>query len=206
VLTHSFRPPETRLLFWLRNAREEASVSFLVLRGQLSSPGRSWGSGGAGEPIEAIGNLQDRSPRAEIGQLPSHLPRLLGAVEPLQGFVQHRWHFGPPSVVSCRGSFSLPKLRLRYQGHTEPNAETTSHTAPQSPTDRSSTTISPTARANLGIVSACRCIWLKSRRMTAPGNSGVARWWHYSVAHGSVLSALLSAFEVPQTLDAQTYC
>jgi hypothetical protein len=26
---------------------------------------------------------------------------------------------------------SLSKLRLRYQGHTEPNAETTSHTAPQ---------------------------------------------------------------------------
>jgi hypothetical protein len=69
------------------------------LRGQLSSPGRSWGSGGAGEPFEAFGKLQDRFPRARIVQLPGYLPRLLGAVEPLQGFVQHRRHFGPPSIV-----------------------------------------------------------------------------------------------------------
>src|SRR5271166_427550 len=48
--------------------------------------------------------------------------------------------------------------------------------------------MSPTAGANLGIVSACRCIWLKSPRMAAPGNSGVARWWHYIVVHGPVLS------------------
>jgi hypothetical protein len=48
--------------------------------------------------------------------------------------------------------------------------------------------MSPTAGANLGIVSACRCIWLKSPRVTAPGNSGVVRWWHYIVAHGPVLS------------------
>jgi len=37
------------------------------------------------EPIEAIGKLQDRSPRAGIGQLPSHFSRLLSPVEPLQG-------------------------------------------------------------------------------------------------------------------------
>jgi hypothetical protein len=65
----------------LRNAREESSASFLVFRGQLSSPGRSWGSGGAGEPFEAFGKLQDRFPRARIVQLPSYLPRLFGAVE-----------------------------------------------------------------------------------------------------------------------------
>jgi hypothetical protein len=69
------------------------------LRGQLSSPGRSWGSGGAGEPIKAFGKLQDRLPRARIVQLPGHLSRLLGAVKPFQGFIQHRWHFAPPSIV-----------------------------------------------------------------------------------------------------------
>ena len=71
---------------WLRKAREESSASFLVLRGQLSSPGRSWGSGGTGELFEAFGKLQDRLPRARIVQLPSYLPCLFGAVEPLQGF------------------------------------------------------------------------------------------------------------------------
>jgi hypothetical protein len=48
---------------------------------------------------------------------------------------------------------SLSNLRLRYQGHTEPNAETTSHTAPQRPIDRNSTTMSPTRGASLGIAS-----------------------------------------------------
>jgi hypothetical protein len=68
---------------------EESPVSFLVLRGQYPSPGRSWGSGGSREPIEAFGKLQDRLPRAGIGQLPSYLPRLLGAIEPIQGFIQN---------------------------------------------------------------------------------------------------------------------
>jgi hypothetical protein len=72
---------------------EESSASFLVLRGQLSSPGRSWGSGGSGGPIEALGKLQDCFPRAGIGQLPRHLPRLLGAVEPLEDFVRYRRHW-----------------------------------------------------------------------------------------------------------------
>ena len=47
--------------------------------------------------------------------------------------------------------FSLPKLRLRYQGQTEAHAETTSHNTPQSPSDRSNTTISPTPGVSLGI-------------------------------------------------------
>jgi len=83
----------------MRNARGKSPVSFVVFRRQLPSAEHSRGSGGSGEPIEALGKLQDRFPRAGIGQLPSHLPRLLGAVEPFQGFVQHRRHFGPPSIV-----------------------------------------------------------------------------------------------------------
>src|SRR6516164_11133915 len=49
--------------------------------------------GGSGEPIKAFGKLQDSFPCARIGQLPSHLTRLFGTVEPLQGFVQNRRHF-----------------------------------------------------------------------------------------------------------------
>src|SRR4029077_20057543 len=61
-----------------------------------------WGGGGGGEPIEVFGKLQDRFPCARIGQLPSYLPRLLGAVEPLQGFFQHRQHWSSlSSFVSC---------------------------------------------------------------------------------------------------------
>jgi hypothetical protein len=41
---------------------------------------------------------------------------------------------------------------------------------------------------------ACRCIWMKATRMTAPGNSGVVRWWHHIVSHGPVLSVLLQAW------------
>jgi len=58
----------------------ESPVSFLLFRRQIPSSGRSWASGSSGEPIEAYGKLQDRFPRAEIGQLPSYLPRLLGAI------------------------------------------------------------------------------------------------------------------------------
>jgi len=83
----------------MRNARGKSPVSFVVFRRQLPSPEHSRGSGGSGEPIEALCKFQDRFPRARIGQLPGHLPRLLGAVEPLQGFIQHRWHFGPPFIV-----------------------------------------------------------------------------------------------------------
>jgi hypothetical protein len=77
----------------------EISSSFVVFRRQLPSPEHSGGNRGSGEPIEAFGKLQDRFPRARIGQLPSHLTRLLGAIEPLPGFVQNRRHFGPPSIA-----------------------------------------------------------------------------------------------------------
>jgi hypothetical protein len=77
----------------LKNAWEKSPVSFVVFRRQLPSPEHSRGSRGSGEAIEALGKLQDRFPRAGIGQLPSHLPRLLGAVEPLEDFVRYRRHW-----------------------------------------------------------------------------------------------------------------
>jgi hypothetical protein len=74
----------------------------VVFRRQLPSPEHGGCSGGSGEPIKVFGKLQDRFLRAGIGQLRGHLPRLLGAVEPLEGFIQNRWHFGPPSIALCR--------------------------------------------------------------------------------------------------------
>jgi hypothetical protein len=65
----------------------------------LVAGGKTSGGGGSGEPIKALGKLQDRFPRAGIGQLPSHLSRLLGAVELLPGFIQNRRHFNPPSIA-----------------------------------------------------------------------------------------------------------
>jgi hypothetical protein len=38
------------------NAREKSAVSFLIFRRQLPSPEHCWGSGGSGEPIEALGS------------------------------------------------------------------------------------------------------------------------------------------------------
>ena len=126
---------------------------FPVLGSQLPSPGRSGGSGGSREPIEALGKLQNRFPRAGIGQLPSYLPRLLGAIEPVQGFIQNSWHLVLPATGFVSLRLSLPKLRLRYQGHTAANADATSHTAPQRPIDRSSAIASPTPGASLEIAS-----------------------------------------------------
>ena len=73
----------------MRNARGKSPVSFVVFRRQLPSAEHSRGSSGSGEPIEAFGKLQDRFSRAGISQLPSYLPRLLGAIEPIQGFIQN---------------------------------------------------------------------------------------------------------------------
>jgi hypothetical protein len=54
--------------------------------GQVRSSGRGWGCGSSRQPLEAFSKLQDR---AGIGQLPGHLPRSLGAVEPFHGFIQN---------------------------------------------------------------------------------------------------------------------
>jgi hypothetical protein len=66
----------------VRNAPDRSPVSFVVFRRQLPSAEHSRGRGGSGEPIKACRKLQDCFPRAGIGQLSSHLARLLGAVEP----------------------------------------------------------------------------------------------------------------------------
>ena len=147
----------------------------MVFIRQLPPPEHSRGSGGSGEPIKALGKLQDRFPRAGIGQLPSHLARLLGAVEPLS-----KASFKIDGIWSSLNSFlslllSLSNLRLRYQGHTEPNAETTSHTAPQRLIDRNSTNDEPYSWGEPWDRIACRCIWVKSQRTTAFRNSGVVR-------------------------------
>jgi hypothetical protein len=54
--------------------RYRQPLSLLVFRRQLPSEEHGGCSGGSGEPIEAIGKLQDRFPSAGISQLPSHLP------------------------------------------------------------------------------------------------------------------------------------
>ena len=77
----------------------KSPVLFVVFRRQLPSAEHSRGSRGSGQPIKACRKLQDCFPRAAIRQLSSHLPLLLGPIEPLKGFVQHRRHFGPRSSV-----------------------------------------------------------------------------------------------------------
>jgi hypothetical protein len=62
---------------------------------QLASSEHSRGSCGSGKTVEVFGKVKDRFFRAQIGQLPRHLPRLLGAIERLQGFFQNRRHFDP---------------------------------------------------------------------------------------------------------------
>ena len=47
----------------------------------FSIPRRGSRNGSSREPVESIGNLQDCFPRAGIGQLPCHLPRLLGTIQ-----------------------------------------------------------------------------------------------------------------------------
>jgi hypothetical protein len=78
----------------------------VVFRRQLPSAEHSRGRGGSGEPIKALGKLQDCFPRAGIGQLSSHFPRLLGAVEPFPGFIPNRRHFRPPFIFLSRIALS----------------------------------------------------------------------------------------------------
>jgi hypothetical protein len=90
---------------------EKSSGSFSIFCGQFSPPEYGGCRGGSGEPIKLFGKLQDSFPCARIGQLPSHLTRLFRAVEPLQGFVQNRWHSGPPSIaVPCSRPIYLGNL------------------------------------------------------------------------------------------------
>jgi hypothetical protein len=71
------------------NGQEKLRVSSLSLPRQLPPSEHGRGDGSARQPLEAFSQLYDRFLRARIGQLPSHLPRLLGAVEPFRGFIQN---------------------------------------------------------------------------------------------------------------------
>jgi hypothetical protein len=76
-------------------------------------PRRGPRNGSSREPVESIGNLQDRIPRAGIGQLPSHLPRLLGSIEPFQGFIiRDRHHRVLPSLLDIGPLTARPSLPI----------------------------------------------------------------------------------------------
>jgi hypothetical protein len=128
-------------------------------------------------------------------QLPSYLPRLLGAVEPLQGFFSASTAFDPPSVVSCPAPFArkitsaLPRPHRGQSGNREPNRAPKPDRQKQRHDERCAWG-EPWDRI------AWRCIRVKSPRMTAGRNSGVVRRWHYVVVHGPVLSAPLLASEL----------
>jgi hypothetical protein len=62
-------------------------------------PRRGSRNGSSRAPVESIGNLQDRFPCAGIGQLPCHLPRLLGTIQPFQGFIRDRHNRVLPSLL-----------------------------------------------------------------------------------------------------------
>jgi hypothetical protein len=64
------------------------------------------------EPVESVSNLQDRSPCAGIGQLPSHLPRLLGAIQPFQAFIRDRRHRVLPSSLESGPLAARPPLAI----------------------------------------------------------------------------------------------
>jgi hypothetical protein len=70
----------------------------LALGYQFPFPRRGPRNGSSREPVENISNLQDRYPCAGIGQLPSHLRRLLGTIQPFQGFIRDRHHRVLPSL------------------------------------------------------------------------------------------------------------
>src|SRR5207248_10927464 len=78
-------------------------------------------------------------------------------------------------------AFALPRPHRGQRGNREPNRAPKADRQKQHHDERYSWG-EPRDRI------FCRCIWVKSPRMTAPGNTGVVRWWHYIVAHGSVLS------------------
>ena len=116
------------------NESAKSQVPVLALVYHLLRPRRD---GRTPQPVEIIGKLQHRVPRARIGQLSGHLPRLVSAVEPLQGFVQ-LWSSGPP-MRSGIGQFSAAlcgrELRVAYPGHPGVTDETAFQIVVQSPSD-----------------------------------------------------------------------
>ena len=92
----------------------KSSGSFSIFRGQLPSAEHGGISRCSGEPVEAVGKLQHRVPGVGIGQLPGHLPRLLCAIKPLEGFIQKWtacWSSLPFSFPDCFCSPFHPGMR-----------------------------------------------------------------------------------------------
>jgi hypothetical protein len=67
-------------------------------------------NGSSREPVENTSKLQDRFPCAGIGQLPSHLPRLLGTIQPFPGFIRDRHHWVLPSLLESGPLAARPPL------------------------------------------------------------------------------------------------
>jgi hypothetical protein len=87
--------------------------------------------------------------------------------------------FNIDSIWSSLSSFvssplSLAKLRLRYQGHIAAKAETASQTVPQIPARQNQRHNERCSWGEPLDRIAWRCIWMKSPKMTAGRNSGVA--------------------------------
>ena len=81
---------------------------------QFPFPHRSSRNGSSREPVESIRNLQDRSARAGIGQLPRHLPCLLGTIQPFQGFIRDRRHWVLPSLLESGPLAARPSLAADF--------------------------------------------------------------------------------------------
>ena len=108
-------------------------------------PRRGSRNGSSREPVESIGNLQDRFPCAGIGQLPCHLPRLLGTIQPFQGFIRDRHHRVLPSLLDSGPLPAMPSLAtdFPYRNHAAVSDETACQNAAQSPSDKNRVISSP---------------------------------------------------------------
>jgi hypothetical protein len=80
---------------------------------QFASAGHLWVGRGASQPVKAVGERKDGSLCAGVIQLSGDLSCLLGAVEPLQGFIQERWHVILPclSEAGCCFGSGTPSLQ-----------------------------------------------------------------------------------------------
>jgi hypothetical protein len=111
----------------------------------FSIPRRGSRNGSSREPVESIGNLQDCFPRAGIGQLPYHLPRLLGTIQPFQAFIRDRHNRVLPSLLTSGPLAARPSLPtgLPYRNQAAASAEAACQIPAQSPSEKSKAARSP---------------------------------------------------------------
>ena len=86
----------------------------LALGYQFPFPRHGPRNGSSREPVENISKLQDRFACAGIGQLPSHLPRLLSTIQPFQGFIRDRHHRVLPSLLESGRLAARPSLATDF--------------------------------------------------------------------------------------------